>query len=159
MKLQKCCDDEIMNLRFEAILNIRVGLLSADWPVPGSLSMVSMAFTKLSSNFSLVDKTSQTIIKHVCPLNVIPFMHTSVCAAFKAARTSLHRVSVYVLYVCLSGCHGNALCHGQIQLLDLPLHRRLQVTLIHRILHKERLQDERHEDTGRTGSEHSVTTS
>lgn len=56
-------------LRFEAILNIRAGLLSTDWPVPWSLSMVSMAFTKLSSNFSLVDKTTRTIIEHVCLFN------------------------------------------------------------------------------------------
>lgn len=45
-------------LLFEAILNIRGGLF-ADWPVPCSLSAVSMAFTKLSSNFSLVHKTTQ----------------------------------------------------------------------------------------------------
>lgn len=41
---------------------------------------------------------------------------------------------------------GYALDHGEFQLLDLLLQRRLQVALIHRVLHEERLQHERHED-------------
>lgn len=57
------------------------------------------------------------------------------------------------------GCRGNILCHGQLQLLNLLLQGRLQVALIHRVLHEERLEDERHEDTGgKTGSDASSVT-
>lgn len=47
------------------------------------------------------------------------------------------------------GCHGNVLGHSQLQFLDLLLQRRLQVALLHRVLHEERLKDERHEDAER----------
>lgn len=52
----------LVNLLFEAILNIRDGKFGfADWLPPRSLSIVSMAFTKLSSIISLVNKKIQMI--------------------------------------------------------------------------------------------------
>lgn len=52
----------LVNLLFEAILNIRDGKFGfADWLPPRSLSIVSMAFTKLSSIVSLVNKKIQMI--------------------------------------------------------------------------------------------------
>lgn len=52
----------------------------------------------------------------------------------------------------------NVLCHNQVQFLDLPLQRCLQVALIHRVLHVERLKDERHEDTERQQEDNRVNT-
>lgn len=51
---------------------------------------------------------------------------------------------------------GNILCHSKLQFFNLPLQRRLQVTFIHRVLHKERLKDKRHEDTERQEQSHAT---
>lgn len=51
-------------------------------------------------------------------------------------------------------CHDNILRHSQLQLLYLLLHRRLEITLFHRVLHEECLEDKCHKDAERqTGSE------
>lgn len=51
---------------------------------------------------------------------------------------------------------GNILCHSKLQFFNLPLQRCLQVTFIHRVLHKERLKDKRHEDTERQEQSHAT---
>lgn len=57
----RCCRRFLL---FEAILNIREGFFLADGLLPRSLSMVSMAFTKLSSKVSLVCKTTAEHKRH-----------------------------------------------------------------------------------------------
>ncbi len=126
--------------------------------------MVSMAFTKLSSNFSLVDKTARMIIKHVYLLNRVPWtINNKYVQATDQSESSGMALYIYYVYkyVCVCvyyhvrgwvtgpGCHGNVLCYSQLQFLNLPLQRCLQVALIHWVLHEERLEDERHEDTER----------
>lgn len=55
------------------------------------------------------------------------------------------------------GCHGNILCHSKLQFLNLLLQRCLQVVFIHGVLHKERLEDERHKNTERWHKDRGMT--